>query len=905
MSKKWQRVKKWDAEHLVGPLAPVRWVLGALSSISLAVVLLVFVGLYGALASIPIGLVALAPTLLVIAVSALLAVVLVGGAGFGVARMIVPASAPGARFTAALFAAIAGALGGFATWYTLAWPAMQYDPMTGSGLRFFGSFVSAYDGTTLRRLPGFEMTELEFYSWWPLRIVLVLFVINMMIATIRRIEFNFKNIGVLTVHTGIIVISLGSVYYQALKKEGDTLVRAGVPTERGEPTVGPPVVGFWDNTKVALWVAQHESQGSPLWEPRLLRRIPRYNDYNLTAAVPEGLLSLEEDSVLGPLATVMERTQRDLDLPVPPARIDKSIGVHRVDPDVQFRVVGYAEYARMGESLVIADGPAAESIPPEQRTPIRVVELLSRVPDEDGALPDPDTAAFAFSLRPDRPAGRISEGQAFAVEYTIDMPMSRLTDLLTVTPEGSGRALVIEVPAAAAEDGAIPRVVVDAVPGMRHRIGDTGWAVGVREVLAEPPFPIITPGYAGASSSVVVVQITTPSGEVYDRYIYHRFPEISQDLLGTQPDGRPTRRNADPSIRIGFVDATKLQLYFNERTTADGGRTTDLIIREPGGGARMIADIGVGEIVRDVVDKIDFRIAQAFDNTVRVQHPVPIPEADRDGQKVGTHGESLLAVEVSLPRADGGDGKAWSQVVWVPYLQYLGTDPEQERKVMLPDGREITLQFGRVWHRFPGFSVQLINFEMIAYDHRGAPRDYQSLLRVSPYSEAAKEAFSSFEHVTKLNAPLQAPYIWEEDRGLVANIGRRLTNGLNPEQFKLSQAGWDRDGWTQTQEMADAGDLPRPYARYTILQVGNNPGIHIIALGGVLMAVGIPWAFYVKPWLLRRERDRLAAQAKASGKKTPGKNTHETQAPKTDSPDAHPAPGSADQEGTGTPVQQS
>ena len=69
MSKKWQRVKEWDAEHLTGPLAPVRWVLAALSSISLAVVLLVFVALYGALASIPIGLVALAPTWAVIAVT--------------------------------------------------------------------------------------------------------------------------------------------------------------------------------------------------------------------------------------------------------------------------------------------------------------------------------------------------------------------------------------------------------------------------------------------------------------------------------------------------------------------------------------------------------------------------------------------------------------------------------------------------------------------------------------------------------------------------------------------------------------------------------------------------------------------------------------------------------------------
>ncbi|MBZ0170829.1 MAG: hypothetical protein K8E66_00465, partial [Phycisphaerales bacterium] len=91
----------------------------------------------------------------------------------------------------------------------------------------------------------------------------------------------------------------------------------------------------------------------------------------------------------------------------------------------------------------------------------------------------------------------------------------------------------------------------------------------------------------------------------------------------------------------------------------------------------------------------------------------------------------------------------------------------------------------------------------------------------------------------------------------------RLTNGLNPNQFKLSQSGWDRDGWMQTQRMADAGQLKRPFARYTILQVGNNPGIHVIALGGVLIAIGIPWAFYVKPWLVKREKRRLAEAAKS------------------------------------------
>lgn len=895
MSKKWQRVKRWDAEHLTGPLAPVRWVLHALSSISLAVVLLVFVGLYGALASIPIGLVALAPTLLVVGATALASIALGGGLFVAITRKVVPASRPGVRFALGLFLALLGAVGGFLAWHSLVWPAMRYDASSGTGLRLFASFVEAYDGTTLRRLPGFEMTELEFYSWWPLRLALLVFVVNMMTATVRRIEFNFKNLGVLTVHTGIIVISLGSVYYQAMKKEGDALLRAGMPTAAGETTVGQPVRGFFDNTAVTLWVAQREIAGNPLWESRPLRGVPRYNDYNLTAGVPGALKPLDPDRVIGPLAGVLSGPARDLDLPVPTSdTIDPMLGRPRIDPDIGFRIVGYAEYAREDESLILADPESAASIPPEERTPIRVVELLSRVPDAGGSLPDPDSPAFAFTLDPSRPAGRISENEAIAVEYTVGMTAQRRADLLAALPEGVPHALVIEVPGAATADGSVPRAVVEAKPGLRHKIGDTGWAVGVREILPQPPFPIITEGFQGAQSSVVVVQITTPDGEVYDRYVYHRFPSIDQDLLGTQPDGRPSRRDADPAIRVSFVDASKLQLYFNDRPDGSGGFETDLIIREPGGSARLVENLGPGEKVMDVVDKIDFRVAESYDHAVRVRHPVPIREIDRDGSFVGTHGKALLGVEVSADDVTSETGR-WSTVVWVPYLQYLGTDPNTTRTVTAPGGRDVTLQFGRIWHGFPGFSVQLINFEMIAYDHRGAPRDYQSLVRVSPTSPEAQEQFSSYEHVTKLNAPLRAPYIWSDERGLAGNVLRRLTSGLNPQQYKLSQAGWDRDGWTQTQAMADNGELPRPFARYTILQVGNNPGIHIIALGGILMAVGIPWAFYVKPWLVRRERDRLAARAKARGNKSMKSEPRGAAAGNADA---------ADQEGAGQPAQQ-
>ena len=69
-------------------------------------------------------------------------------------------------------------------------------------------------------------------------------------------------------------------------------------------------------------------------------------------------------------------------------------------------------------------------------------------------------------------------------------------------------------------------------------------------------------------------------------------------------------------------------------------------------------------------------------------------------------------------------------------------------------------------------------------------------------------------------------------------------------QYKFSQSGWD----------------PERQA-YTILGVGNTPGIYLIAGGGILMCLGVPWAFYVKPMVQRRRKHKIqrkiAEQAKA------------------------------------------
>ncbi|MFM9995047.1 MAG: hypothetical protein ACKVU4_04515 [Phycisphaerales bacterium] len=864
MSAKWQRSKQWDDEFFPAWAWPARALLRAFSSITLAVCLLSCIALYAILASVPIGLIAQLPTVVVYGLTLLVAVGVLAVLPVAIAWRVARKSLGIERRTC--FAGTTLLLLVLATlaawlWATFIWPELRFEPATGRGLRLFAPFCERYKATTLRRLPGLEMSELEFYSWWPLRIVLLAFVLNMVTATVRRIEFVFVNLGVLTVHTGIVTIALGSLYYKGLKLEGDVLLLAGEPGPDGTPTPGPLVQNFYDNTRVALWVNQRG-----LWEQRPLEAVPRYNDYNLAL----GLGTTAREAVGRTEARPAQ--ERTLDLLVPPAPTPKTDQPHRVDPDVRVRVVGYASYAAADavRDWLRAEPPAAGAA----ANPVRFVELHAQLPED--AAPKP---ALRFFLVPTRPAERIALSQLFALEYTSGMSAQRWADLTGPLPGGGDdeasaggalHAIIVEVPDPAGGPGY--KAVYPAEPGSAIDIGASGYRVAVEDVLPQPPLQIITEGYRGATSSVAIVRVTPPTGPAFTRYVYHRFPEINQDLLDTVNDrGMPTRRDADPAIRIAYVDASLVQVYLDERE--DG--SVRAAVRLPGGPATVTERIEPGGVLEEFITRrdpatdprIDLVLTDRWEHAEPVERPRSVPESERQNEDVGTHARAMMAVEVSVSPANGPEARApgsanWSRVVWLPFTRYLGVGLDTERKVTLPDGREITLAFGRVAHRLPGFRIQLVDFQAVKYEHRGAERDYQSLVRVIPDGID----FTLYEHVTKLNAPLQAPFMWnEEEYSWFGNAARTLASRLNPGQFKFSQSGWDRQTWEQSQAAVDRGEIARPFVSFTILGVGNNPGIHVIAAGGVLMSLGIPWAFYVKPWILKRRKRRLQAELAAKG----------------------------------------
>ena len=135
------------------------------------------------------------------------------------------------------------------------------------------------------------------------------------------------------------------------------------------------------------------------------------------------------------------------------------------------------------------------------------------------------------------------------------------------------------------------------------------------------------------------------------------------------------------------------------------------------------------------------------------------------------------------------------------------------------------------------FSVALDEFEMIPYSGTNTPRDFVADLSLTP-----------------LNPDTTTPS--PTDNGQA-----KLNNPLVYQGIKLSQTGWDPGDRNDPNHQArDAQGRFTHQQRYSIMGVGNNVGIRVVFIGACLVVAGIPWAFYIKPLLVQRQKRRIQTQ---------------------------------------------
>ena len=72
----------------------------------------------------------------------------------------------------------------------------------------------------------FELTEFQYFNHWIFGALIGLFCLTLTVATVRRIPFTVRNLGVLTVHAGLLTLCAGSFVYFGQKVEGDVLLLA-------------------------------------------------------------------------------------------------------------------------------------------------------------------------------------------------------------------------------------------------------------------------------------------------------------------------------------------------------------------------------------------------------------------------------------------------------------------------------------------------------------------------------------------------------------------------------------------------------------------------------------------------------------------------------------------------------
>ncbi len=788
MSAKWRRVKAWDDAHLTGGLTPIRWVLRAFSSITLAVILLIAVAIYGTLASVPLGLMALAPTWLFY-VATLLAVIaaVVVPPVWVINRVTRSRLSPGARFAMLLPLSAALLAAGAWGWSVTVWPAIRYIPGEG-GVQFFSAYVEQYKSVPMRQLPSWEMSELEFYAWWPLKVILLTFVVNMIVATIRRIELRWLNIGVLTVHTGIVTLALGSVLYSMAKVEGDIILsRAAEPGQFGEPATG-----FYDNLETAIYAARGRGGDSGRWVMVELPHLARYNP------APAGT----------------------------PYAPDYPLHQHEVfqqefTADLEARVVGMIPYAREVSELRDGGNVPAPSLHAEM------------------TVDDPSGGEARTIWRSDRLVGQSApRGTAhmgdFTVQHLVIPTQRRMNDLTAEFPEPADHLLIVRVPG-----GEEPFEVRYAVaPGDRIPVGETGWTIAVERYQAsDEGLSLVSEGYRGAASSRIILNVTGPEGEAFQRHVLHRYPELTQDFTPGAQGQPPNRTAPDRAIDIAYIDATRAHFFIVQPDLAEP--LFDIVRREPGGGVHLDRGIRPGQSVSGgAFDRhpVALRVTDYWARTFAASSFVAVPREEQDRRLRGDYSMAALDLEVS---ARLGDGSMWSRRLWLPFNKYLeGPIDADAREVDIPGYGPVTFAFSRLRRQFPGFALALADFEMIPYPGTDIPRDYVSSLVVLSAENPEGEV-----HETRLNRPYIHVVESSRQEGLAGSAIGAIRQMLLPNQFKFSQAGWD----------------PQNQA-FTILGVGNNPGIRFIAIGGILMGIGIPIAFYVKPAILRAQKRRIQQQ---------------------------------------------
>jgi len=752
----------------------------------------------------------------------------------------------------------------------------------------------------LRQWRGLEMTEFEWFHWWPFDLMMILLAVNLVVTTVRRIPFKPVNYGVWGIHAGIIVLIVGSFIYFGVKVEGDTPVArrtivAEFDAKQADGSTKRERIAFVaspgqrvERGEGARRIMLEVRSIDPAWEI-LTGDDKGKRAYSVTVAIErEGKRYLRQ--VLAGYPQLTEDLIFTADEAQPVKRSVKETGSPIYDEGLTLSL-DYAPqewfYLRndLAKSWALYLRPKANPGEAPAEWTERRIEGLPLYNDYIGSRDDVYQMGGddLLPLDPiDIAVGPTSEGDPFKdVGFRVNgylryaIPRSRAVDggpsspvnpiaMVEVASEQGLRApyrLIALDPQQSRADEGLLRFVHLAdesqferftrQPAIRLRIPAKGIEVReeIRDVAAaNPDVPFVeikgseSDGKASYAYRVINVQDGIP--------IAGRTVAIAIIELRT-PKGMFRRWVFDdPSLTRDVKDPAGADAHGGPKLEDDSieitfdpgnGRALVLLAHGPEAGRlRLISAVNPEPTVSEIL--IGKAMPVGGGVTVRVEELLvrgtiaTKPLVVPREQRQRDAMETFAQIKLEIP---GGTSE------WLPFTRWvfdsaddaLRRAPYEPRTVRLADGREIELLFSR--QRLP-LKADVALEEFVLSTHVGG--------------FIASEQGSIRDYRSRVR--------FRDDGGAWSEaVDVSVNNPIEHRGLWYFQAQWDPpDSRPREGEVLSAG------LNYTVLGVGNRVGVYTQLAGCVIAVLGMVYAFYVKPVLKRRRQAEVLAALAAKRK---------------------------------------
>lgn len=372
-------------------------------------------------------------------------------------------------------------------------------------------------------------------------------------------------------------------------------------------------------------------------------------------------------------------------------------------------------------------------------------------------------------------------------------------------------------------------------PGQKYALDDLGVTLEVSSFV--PNWTTIDGQWRGAAMLMKVT--TTASGRTFNRMVLDG-PEVQTDFDIDDPTGGPLGKRLttpiDPNLTVLYRFSDPLRVMPTEVaqrrmlvTTDESDAIVEVVVglASPTSVRTLDAnpaqiEVGpapAGPMARPAARGAPLRLTIERMDDLRPNRKlteVPSELRDRNAGQAGI----FQVIEVRLSAGD------WSSEVYVPFQQWALESGWGGPQILIPGASApLSLRLGNTFRNMPA-RIRLDKFEAIPYPGGEVSasqfmRDFRSHLTITNREGRTETG----------TARMNEPHYYDSGRWL------------------FFQAQWD----------------PEEQA-FTVLGVGNRPGVWIMTAGCVLIGVGLLWAFYLKPVIIRRMKQKAIEAAQASGK---------------------------------------